>query len=107
MSVDYRGALNSGLLSRVTSNVDGQRYNVSSAITSQAAGGCKFETAVFKRGLLGSFRPLIKVASQGDVQAKWVHYRVEEIAERRSRDDWGEACDALFDPAPGDSTAAA
>src|SRR5437867_276950 len=85
MSVDYRGELGSGLLSKVTNNVNGKKYNISTV--RQARTG-EWETAAFEQTLFGAFRHLICLTSSTDGRARCIHDAVEDIVEQRDPADW-------------------
>ena len=93
MSVDYRGHLSTGYLSKVTNRIDGKRYNISTVRNARTK---EWETFVYKQGLFGAFRPLLCVGAQDGKQAGWVHDRVEEIAEQHNPADWRDAKSALI-----------
>jgi hypothetical protein len=84
MSVDYRGRASTGYLSRVTSVINGKKYNVSTA----QKGIDQWETAILNRGFLGMFRPLICIRAPDEQRACWTHNRFEEIAEQHDPSDW-------------------
>ena len=88
MSVNYRGRLNTGYLSRVTSAINGNNFSISTAWNTRTS---EWETAVLKQGFFGVFRPLMCIVSQDEKQANWVHGRVEEIVQERDPMDWKDA----------------
>ena len=67
MSVDYRGELSSGLLSRVTNSVNGKKYNISTVWNARRG---EWETAAFEQTLLGAFRHLICMSTQDENRAR-------------------------------------
>lgn len=83
MSVDYRGHMRTGYLSKVTNTIDSGKFNVSTAWTRG-----EWETAILKQGFFGALRPLARITSHNETQAKWVHDRVEEIVEAQDQADW-------------------
>ena len=77
----------------MTNTTDGKKYNISTARNARTN---EWETLVCKQAFFGVFRPLLFVGAQDSKQARWVHDRVEEIAERKSPTDWRDAKSALI-----------
>jgi len=88
MSIDYKGQLRTGLLSKVTNTINNERYNIST-VRNPGTGG--WETSIFKQKLFGAFRPLICLSAQDERQARLVHDRVENIVEQSDPAKWKDA----------------
>ena len=88
MSVDYRGELSSGLLSRVTNSVNGKKYNISTVWNARRG---EWETAAFEQTLLGAFRHLICMSTQDENRARRIHDWVENTAEQIDPKIWDGA----------------
>ena len=93
MGVEYRRSVATGRLSKVTSEIDGSRYNVSTVWKANIE---EWQTVVLKEGFFGAFRPLLSVGAQDQKQASWVHIRVEEIAATCASTGWAEAKSKLI-----------
>lgn len=88
MSIDYRGELSSGLLSKVTNTVNGKRYNISTVWNARKG---EWETAAFEQTLLGAFRHLICMNTQDENRARRIHDWVENTAEQIDPKEWNGA----------------
>ena len=93
MSVEYDGYRPGiGFLTKLTNAVDRQQYTVSTAPGRTTLSGQYryWETAVFKRGFFGSFRPLfrLEIAASDEEELRKSHYDAKEFVEKYSPAKW-------------------